>query len=322
MTRYARQIAVPAFGPAGQARLVASSALVIGAGGLAAPVLQYLVGAGLGRITLVDADTVSLSNLHRQTLFRMDDIGKPKVQAAKHHMAALNPNCNITALATRLDPANAERLCQGVDVVLDCADTFATSYVLSDTCSAMTLPLISASVVGIEGYVGGFCGSAPSLRAVFPDLPERLGSCDADGVIGPIVGIIGALQAQMALAVLAGLTPSPLGQLASFDADAFRFGGFRFDGAPEPATGFRFIAPSQTRQSDRVIDLRHADEPGPELPGATRILPADLTANALGSDTDRRIVFACRSGLRAWQSAEKCRAYWPGNISLMALGDG
>lgn len=318
MTRYARQIALPAFGQAGQDRLNAAHVLVVGAGGLAAPVLQYLVGAGVGRITLMDGDRVALSNLHRQTLFRMDDIGLPKAQIAAVHMAALNPDSEIFAILEPLDPLNATDRVAATDLVLDCADSFAASYVLSDTCLTQSTPLISASVVGTSGYCGGFCGGAPSLRAVFPDLPDRLGSCDIDGVLGPCVGVIGSLQAQMAMAVLAGTEPRPLGQLVTFEAISHRFGGFRFDGAPEPESGFGFIAPSQIAGADWLVDLREEGESGPPLPNATRHSVPDFdTLRPAGS----RAVLACRSGLRSWQAATRLRGHWDGEIALIALGD-
>jgi molybdopterin/thiamine biosynthesis adenylyltransferase len=318
MSRYARQIALPEFGAAGQDRLAAAHVLIVGAGGLTAPVLQYLVGAGVGRITLMDGDRVALSNLHRQTLFRMADIGHPKAQAAAAHMAALNPDCTISAVLEPLTPLNAPARVAAADLVLDCADSFAASYVLSDTCLAEGTPLISASVVGTSGYVGGFCGGAPSLRAVFPDLPDRLGSCDADGVMGPSVGVIGSLQAQMALAVLAGIEPVPLGQLVSFDALGHRFGGFRFDGAPEPEGGFAFIVPAQITETDWLVDLRAEGESGPALPGATRHgVPEFDTLHPQGT----RAVLACRSGLRSWQAAARLSAHWDGEIALIALGD-
>lgn len=320
MSRYARQIALPEFGQSAQDRLAGAHLLVVGAGGLAAPVLQYLAGAGVGRITLMDGDTVSLSNLHRQTLFRMDDIGQPKADAAARHMAALNPDCAITALTAPLDPANAPEHVAGADLVLDCADSFAASYVLSDTCLAQGTPLISASVVGTSGYCGGFCGPAPSLRAVFPDLPDRAGSCATDGVLGPSVGVLGSLQAQMAMAALTGMEPSPLGQLVTFEATGHRFGGFRFDTAPEPQDGFGFIAPQQTRPGDWLVDLRAAGEAGPVLPQATRRTVQDFDHPDSRPD-GQRAVLACRTGLRSWQAATRLRSGWDGDIALIALGD-
>ena len=323
MSRYARQSAVPSFGPEGSRALSKSRVLVIGAGGLAAPVLQYLVGAGVGMIRLVDQDRVSLSNLHRQTLFSEADVGQPKVTVAARRMAALNGDVTVAPLCERFGPGTVAALCEGVDLVLDCADSFAASYAASDFCHANGIPLISASVVGMEGYCGGFCGGSPSLRALFPDLPERLGSCDADGVLGPAVGVIGSLQAQMAMAVLARQTPSPLGQLVSYDATQMRFGQFRFDQAAEPDAGHRFIASEAMTASDHIIDLRAKDEPGPAIQHHLRSTVDDLKATGLPKDiTGQRIVLACRSGLRAWQAADALTTQGHTDIALVALGDG
>lgn len=320
MSRYTRQTALHEFGTAGQDRLAAAHVLVVGAGGLAAPVLQYLVGAGVGRITLMDGDRVSLSNLHRQTLFRVTDIGHPKAQVAARHMADLNPDCTISPVSEPLDPLNAPLHVATADLVLDCADSFAASYILSDVCLSQGTPLISASIVGTSGYLGGFCGGAPSLRALFPDLPDRLGSCDADGVLGPSVGVIGSLQAQMALAILAGIEPDPLGQLVTFEAVGHRFGGFRFDGAPEPEDGFRFIAPDQIAPADWLVDLRAETESGPALPNASRLSVGDFDHPNIRPQA-ARAVLACRSGLRSWQAASRLRGHWDGEIALIALGD-
>ena len=145
MSRYARQIILPEVGEVGQTTLQNAHVLVVGAGGLGVPVLQYLVGAGVGQITLVDGDIVDESNLHRQTLYGQSWIGIPKAEAAQKILKNLNPECTVTPAITFLDPINVHRFINGVDIVLDCADSFAASYILSDTCLAQNIPLISAS---------------------------------------------------------------------------------------------------------------------------------------------------------------------------------
>ena len=320
MSRYVRQIAVPGFGSDAQDRLRAAHVLVIGAGGLAAPVLQYLTGAGVGKISLVDPDQVALSNLHRQTLFGHNDLGQAKAVAAAAHMHRLNPEVVFAAHNVALTPANVADLIQDVDLVLDCADSFAASYILSDACYPLELAVISASVVGMAGYCGGFCRSAPSLRAVFPDLPDRMASCAEDGVLGPVVGVIGGLQAQMAIAVLAGLAPTPLGQLVTFDATDFRFGGFRFDTAPEPKSRFNFIAADAFDSRDFILDLRGSQEGPLAHRDATRVRVLDIGLQGPIPGAGQRAVLCCASGLRAWQAADRLASVWPGHIVLAALG--
>ncbi len=320
--RYARQVILPQVGEHGQARLAAARLLVVGAGGLGVPVLQYLVGAGVGRITLVDPDVVAEHNLHRQPLYRTADIGRPKVEAAREALAALDPEVEVVALREWFDPANAPALLADCDLALDCADNFAVSYTLSDACQAAGKPLVSASALALQGYVGGFCGGAPSLRAVLPELPERAPSCDTAGVMGPVVGILGAIEAQMALSVLLGLRPSPLGRFVTLDVADWRIGGFRFDSAPEPDRPEpRFVAPSQIGPEDIAIDLRDADEaPRLATPHALRIAPGDLPDWPLPQG-DRRVVMCCRTGLRSWHAARALRERWPGEVVVAAFGD-
>jgi molybdopterin/thiamine biosynthesis adenylyltransferase len=323
MSRYARQTVLPEVGAAGQARLRAASVLVVGAGGLGCPVLQYLAGAGVGRIVVIDPDIVEAGNLHRQPLYRTSSLGQPKAEAAREALRDLNPEVTVEALVAPLDPSNVGGLLAGTEVALDCADSFAATYTLSDACLAAGKPLISASALGLGGYVGGFCGGAPSIRAVFPDLPRTLATCASAGVLGPVVGILGAMQAQMALLVLLALTPSPLGQLVSVDLKRHAFGGFRFDGAPEPEDPcFSFIARDAIGPGDIVIELRDpAEAPQAIHPGARRANVADFEAGSVDLDPDRRVVMCCRSGLRAWRAAAALRSRRPGPIALLAAGE-
>lgn len=317
MSRYARQIILPEVGAEGQDRIAAAHVLIVGAGGLGVPALQYLAGAGIGHITLIDPDTVEESNLHRQPLYRMKDIGQPKVRAAAQAVARLNPGVEIDARVDRLTPLNAPALTRAADVVLDCADSYAASYTLSDACLAADKPLISASALGLSGYVGGFCGGAPSLRALFPDPPDSGQTCATAGVLGPVVGMLGCIQAQMALRLILGTAPSPLGEFIRLDGP--HFSQFRFDGAPE-TTGPRFIAAEDIRETDLVIDLRPEDEaPRKATPDALR-LPGYGATGPL-PDPGQRVVLACRSGLRSWRSAEALARRWDGDITLLALGD-
>ncbi|MEP2979976.1 MAG: HesA/MoeB/ThiF family protein [Lentilitoribacter sp.] len=321
--RYARQMILPEVGLAGQLKLAEAHVLVVGAGGLGVPVLQYLAGAGVGTITIVDPDEVSLSNLHRQTLYGEQYLGASKAETAKQILQKLNSGISINAVHGSLDPSNVQKLSCGVSIVLDCADSFAVSYILSDHCYVENIPFISASALALSGYVGGFCGGAPSLRALFPDLPAQAGNCATAGVLGPVVGTIGSLQAQMALSQILDLSPSPLGQLVRFDAQTFRFSSFRFDKAPEPKNGgLKFIAPSEINDDDFVIELRGLDETLEAAhQDAIRIHVDDYQDDVrLPIDENQRAVFVCRSGLRAHRAATQLQNQWDGNIVLVAAG--
>jgi len=319
MTRYARQMMLPEVGPKGQERLSHAHVLVIGAGGLGCPVLQYLAGAGVGKITIIDPDVVEESNLHRQPLYHMADIGAPKARAAAAHLRAANPLVTVMSRACALNPDNAPAAIAPTDVVIDAADSFAVSYALSDECLRQGKPLISASALGLTGYVGGFCGGAPSLRAVFPDLPEQAASCATAGVLGPVVGVIGALQAQMALQVLLQMTPSVMGQMLHLDLGNLQTGSFRFDDAPEPDGGMYFIGRTQVKSGDQIIELRPVEEaPDSALPGALRLNRAQLASAALSPGA--RVVLSCRTGLRAWAAGRDLQARGFTDIALFAAG--
>ncbi|WP_281995833.1 ThiF family adenylyltransferase [Ruegeria faecimaris] len=317
MSRYARQTLLPEVGAEGQARLSSARVLVVGAGGLAAPALLLLAGAGIGQITILDRDQVELSNLHRQTLFSETDCGHPKAERAAARCKAINGDIDVSGKKQALTSENAGNLVAQADVILDCADSYAASYILSDTCLAQGKPLISASVLGLSGYVGGFCGGAPSLRALFPDAPDSGASCATAGVLGPVVGTIGAMQAQMALNLILGLTPSVLGQMVQYDGRTLRSTAFRFDNAPEPNSCFRFLSAGQLTTDDHIIELRSAEEsPRPVHPDAQRISPDDLSD--IDPNKGKRLALCCATGLRAWRAAERIQPNWPGEIVLVA----
>ena len=319
MTRYARQISVASFGTTSQAILANASVLVVGAGGLGAPVLSYLAGAGIGRIRLIDGDRVSLSNLHRQTLFTEIDIGKPKATAAAERLSYMNSEIIIEPFREALTPETISDHAAGCSVLVDCADNFAVSYMMSDFARINKFAFVSASVVDTSGYSAGFCAGHPSLRALFPDLPERLTNCLADGVLGPVVGVVGSLQAQMVVDILIGTEQSPLGQLIQFDSIGYRFSSFRFDNAPEPERYFSFIGKNMLVPSDRVIDLRSADEAPVIIETAERLVLEKFDAAAVSAYQDR-LVFCCQSGFRAWKAAERCFSHGADNIALIAVG--
>ena len=321
--RYARQTILPEVGPQGQTRLAAATVLVVGAGGLGCAALPYLAAAGVGRLTIVDHDKVEESNLHRQPLYRMSDIGQPKVQAARAALAAMNPTTGIEAVCERLSSINAPRLVEDASVVIDAADSFAATYLLSDTCQRARKPLVSASVLGLSGYVGVFCGSAPSYRAVFPELPRSAGSCAESGVLGSAVGVMGTLQAHLALALLLDWQPSVAGRLLSVDFRTLHLGGFSFSGATEPLEQpIPFIAPAEVGGTDIVIDLRSTSEaPVSPFPTALRVGVEALEKAQLQLPAEPRIVLCCRSGLRAWRAAQALRSQGHANLALLALGE-
>ncbi len=321
--RYARQSVLPEVGAEGQARLGAATVVVVGAGGLGCAVLPYLTAAGVGRLTIVDHDRVEESNLHRQPLYRMTDLGRPKVHAARAALVQTNPEVRIDTLEERLTAANAAPLAGAADVVIDAADSFAVTYVLSDACRRANTPLVSASVLGLSGYVGAFCGGAPSYRAVFPDMPRAAGSCAEAGVLGTAVGVMGTLEAHLALALLLKWQPAPLGRLISVDFRTLHLGGFSFAGAREPAgAALAFIAPTEVSGADIVIDLRSLIEaPVSPFPSAVRIGVEALEKALMSFPTEPRIVLCCRTGVRAWRAARALQSQGHTNVALIAMGE-
>ena len=321
--RYSRQTLVPEVGTAGQERLQNASVLIVGAGGLGCAVLPYLCAAGIGRMTIVDHDRVEESNLHRQPLYRMDDLGLRKVAAAKTTLQKINPDVLIDMVADRLTPSNVAELMRSADLAVDAADSFAVTYTLSDECHRVSKPLVSASVLGLSGYVGSFCGGGPSYRAVFPEMPRQAGSCAASGVLGTAVGVMGTLQAHSALALALGWEPSPLGHLITVDFRTLRTGGFSFRSAPEPDRALlHFIDPTQVSSEDVVVDLRGlAEAPVSPFASALRITADEIEHDPDRFPTESRVVLCCRTGVRAWRAARALERRGHQHLALIAFGE-
>ncbi|MBB6108045.1 adenylyltransferase and sulfurtransferase [Mucilaginibacter lappiensis] len=218
---YNRQIILPELGLAGQEKLKVARVLMIGAGGLGCPVLQYLVAAGVGHVGIVDADVIDISNLHRQILYSIADVGKPKAETAKQKLEWLNPFVELTAYEERLNTENAARLINLYDLIIDGSDNFTTRYLVNDTCVALNKPLVFGSIFKFEGQVSVFnYQDGPNYRDVFPEPPpeNEVPNCDETGVIGVLPGIIGTYMANEAIKIICDIGETLSGKLFSMNA--------------------------------------------------------------------------------------------------------
>jgi molybdopterin/thiamine biosynthesis adenylyltransferase/rhodanese-related sulfurtransferase len=224
--RYRRHLILPEVGEEGQARLLKSKVLLLGAGGLGSPAALYLAAAGVGTLGIVDADVVDLSNLQRQVLHTHERAGQPKVESARVAIEALNPDVKVVPFAERLTSANALRVLEGFDLVLDGGDNFPTRYLLNDACVMQGKPNIHGSIFRFEGQVTTFVpGQGPCYRCLYPSPPppELAPSCAEAGVLGVLPGIIGLFQANEALKLILGVGQPLMGRLLTFDALGTRF---------------------------------------------------------------------------------------------------
>ncbi len=225
--RYHRQLMLEAWGEDAQRRLEASSVLVVGAGGLGCPAMQYLAAAGVGRLGIVDNDTVSLSNLHRQILFTADDIGRPKADTAAKRLNRTNPHVEYDAFGIRLDREQAGRIMTGFDIVLDGSDNFITRHLVADACTSLGLPLVYGAVFRFEGQLGvvhpakgGIAYGDIFPMAAAPGMDE---GCIAEGVMGMVPGVIGTLMAAEAAKILAGKGSTLYGKVLVYHGLECRF---------------------------------------------------------------------------------------------------
>jgi molybdopterin/thiamine biosynthesis adenylyltransferase len=227
LLRYSRHILLQEIGIEGQEKWLASSALVIGAGGLGSPAAMYLAAAGIGQITLADGDAVDLTNLQRQILHGTESVGKPKVASGRETLARINPDVRVVPLQQRVDAAELDALVTGASVVLDCSDNFTTRHAVNRACVRHRKPLVSGAAVRFDGQVSVFDmrdESCPCYHCLFPEDAElEEVRCAVMGVFAPLTGIIGTVQAAEALKLLAGAGETLKGRLLILDALAMQW---------------------------------------------------------------------------------------------------
>ncbi|HTJ78240.1 MAG TPA: HesA/MoeB/ThiF family protein [Rariglobus sp.] len=355
LLRYQRHLSLVGFGPEAQAKLQAAHVLVIGAGGLGCPALLYLAAAGVGRITIIDTDTVDVSNLQRQVLFTTDDTGKPKAETAARRLAALNPCIKIMPIVARLKRANALELIAAHDVVVDGSDNFATRYLVNDACVLAGKPLIYGAIQGFEGQASVFnFKNGPTYRCLFPEppAPGTVPNCAEAGVLGVLPGLIGTIQATETIKVLTGIGEPLSGRLLLWNSLTMTSRTFRF--ATDPASraitelppdgyGETCAVPSSAPDANpdelsaaelharlgsvQLIDVREdweralgAIQPSAHAPLGS--LDTDSARAALASlDPQRPTVVYCAGGVRSLKALPLLRAHH-GFTSVTSLRGG
>jgi molybdopterin/thiamine biosynthesis adenylyltransferase/rhodanese-related sulfurtransferase len=343
--RYSRHLIMPEVGMDGQLKLKQARVLMIGAGGLGAPLGLYLAAAGVGHLGIVDFDVVDFTNLQRQVTFSTSDVGRPKLEAAKERLQGLNPMIDITTYDTRLTSANALELFRDYDIVVDGTDNFPTRYLVNDACVLLGKQNVYGSIFRFEGQVSIFgAPGGPCYRCLYPEPPPPglVPSCAEGGVLGVLPGIVGAIQAIEAIKLILGSGDSLIGRLLLFDALAMKFRelklkknpacplcgdlrtitklidyeefcGIRGEEAPAQTTQVPEMTPRELKQRlDRGDDLFVLDVREPHeyqicnLNGY--LLPlGDLPKRVHELDSSREIVAHCRSGKRSADAAEFLR---------------
>lgn len=333
--RYSRHLIIPEIGSVGQRRLKNAKVLVIGAGGLGSPALLYLAAAGVGTLGIIDDDDVDLSNLQRQVIHGVADVGRPKIESARDAIAALNPLVDVRLHNVRLDASNALELFAGYDLVLDGADNFATRYLVNDAAAILGKPYVWGSIFRFDGQVSVFWEKfGPTYRDLYPEAPPAgsVPSCGEGGVFGMLCAAVGSLMVTEAVKLITGVGRSLLGRVALFDALGGSWREIRVskDPAAAPITeltdyeafcGVTPAAPSDTEHTVtatqlatmlaarkaglkdfELVDVREAGEFDiVRIDGAKLIPQGRILAGEAWNDLpqDRDIVFHCKAGSRS-----------------------
>ena len=332
LKRYDRQLILPEIGLTGQEKLLQAKVLVVGAGGLGCPLLLYLAGAGIGKIGIVDDDTVDLSNLHRQVLYHTDEIGRKKADAAAEKLRLLNPQVELVPFTFRLTAENAEALIAQYDLVIDGSDNFVTRYLVNDTCVALNKVLVFGSIFQFEGQVSVFnFKGGPDYRSIFPEapLPEDNQNCGEGGVIGTLPGIIGSIMANEAIKIICGFGDVLSGQLLLFNAldnamQLLKFGAAPAVKAPDQKLPDEITLTQLTEWEDQLvpfqlIDVREAYEYEEFNVGGLNIPLYELNAHKAQLLTQQKLVFSCSTGKRSKIAVNLLKGDFSGELYILNL---
>jgi len=324
---YSRQVVLPEVGEAGQRRLRAARVLVVGAGGLGVPVLGYLAGAGIGTLGVVDGDTLDASNLHRQTLYALADVGRPKALLAAERLRSLNPEVDVRAYVERADRAGLASLATGYDVLVDCSDNFTTRFVVNDVAVELGKSAVLASVYQYEGQLQVLRPGGACLRCVWPEATQDglVGNCAEAGVLGPVPGVLGSLQALEVLKLVLGLTTPAEDAVVLLDLGTLETRRIRAPRAaccagracvrvgaatPEPEVELDLaVLDEAVADGYVVVDLRDAREAAAD-PAPVRHLHiplAELLAEPSRLDSKQRYLLLCARGQRSLAAARTLR---------------
>ncbi|WP_293307788.1 HesA/MoeB/ThiF family protein [Pedobacter sp. UBA5917] len=334
LNRYNRQMILPEIGLAKQEELKAARVLVIGAGGLGCPILQYLAAAGIGTIGIVDDDVVELSNLHRQILYNHTDIGLSKSKTAAAKLELLNPYVSFRAYHERFTPGNAISICHDYDLVIDCSDNFTTRYLVNDTCVNLEKTLIFGSILQFEGQVAVFNhNGGPSYRDLYPAPPTENINCVEGGVIGILPGIIGLYMANEVIKLICDIGETLSGKLMTISALNNTVSVFKI--AHEKQTAIIKIGAKTINEIDKatleqwisaneneifLIDVREDYEHEENNIGGVNISLYELSSSLASIPQNKKLVCYCQTGQRSKMAVQLLEGVYDGEVYSLKGG--
>jgi molybdopterin/thiamine biosynthesis adenylyltransferase/rhodanese-related sulfurtransferase len=336
LNRYNRQMILPELGLAGQEKLKAAKVLIIGAGGLGCPILQYLAAAGVGEMGIVDDDVVELSNLHRQILYNHTDIGQPKAKVAAEKLSLLNPHVQLKAYQERFTAERAIHICEAYDLVIDCSDNFSTRYLVNDTCVSLGKTLLFGSILAFEGQVSVFNhqGGA-NYRDLYPAPPTENINCAEGGVIGVLPGIVALYMANEAIKIICGIGETLSGKLMTINALNNTMMVFNIAPEKQPQTIKREMVHHQIKEIDKavldqwlsaaadevfLIDVREDYEHDEGNIGGVNISLYALTDALENIPKHKKIVCYCQTGQRSKMAVQVLNGIYEGEVFSLKGG--